>query len=256
MARATYLDNGGLTVNAGSSPITPSFPATVDADDMLILAVTNDGVGTPDTPTGWTLINSYSKKELSFGFFWKRATGSESGTESVSITGTLGNTQSAIIHRIGNVVDTGTPYDDLVTLISSKGLPLTIRASGTPTVDADLDRHFSFVVISDDAYVSRTTTNWIVEENLESATGNGVGQLCFSMVYASGIDALAVTADTNKDWMGAVTFNMLGQDNPSIFINKGDVWKNMVAMKINIGDVWKNVVGMKINKGDVWKDVF
>jgi len=217
MPRATYLDNGGLTVNTGSSPITPSFPATVNADDMLILGVSNDAVGLPTTPAGWTLIDSYSKKELSFAFYWLRAVGTESGTLSVTIPGTLGGTQSAIIHRIGDVITTGTPYDDLVTKTSAKSTTVVMRTSGTPTVDAALDRHFSFVACEDDAIASHTTANWIEESFIESASGDGVGTACYSMVYASGIDELAVTLDSNKDWTGGVTFNMLGAEVTSTY---------------------------------------
>jgi hypothetical protein len=257
MPRATYLDNGGLAVST-TGTVNVSYPATVNANDMLILASTNDKNDIPTNPAGWTTIGSFAKKELSWRVSYKRATGSESGTVEVTSLGDIGNTQSCVIHRIGNVVDTGTPYDDLIQQDSIKGTTIQMRAAGTPTVDPDNDRHFSFVMIEDDAFASHTTANWDIEANLESATGDGVSSSCFSMIYSSGIDALTITPDTNKDFTGGVTFNMLGVAavDTRMQVNKADVWKDIIGIKINIGDTWKTVTAAKVNKGDVWKTLF
>lgn len=52
-------------------------------------------------------------------------------------------------------------------------------------------------------------------------------------------------------WQGAAA-----SSGTNMFVNIGDSWKAVTAVKINIGDSWKSVVSAKINIGDTWKTIF
>lgn len=88
----SYVNVG--TASTGSTSLTPSFPA-VTAGNILFLFVANKYPGNgPATPSGWTLIGQGQGGAGSSGAdsgqtfltaFYKIATGSESGTLSVSI---------------------------------------------------------------------------------------------------------------------------------------------------------------------------
>jgi hypothetical protein len=81
----------------GSTTVAPSFPAGITAGQMLLLHVTSGATNseTPTTPSGWTFLATGASTDGTYGVdagprratvFCKLATGSESGTQSVSIT--------------------------------------------------------------------------------------------------------------------------------------------------------------------------
>lgn len=92
----------------GSSSVAPSYPTGITAGDLLVCVVSSGATNseTPSTPSGWTSQGSYATTDGTFGIdtgprritvFTKEATGSESGTLSVSITN--GNTCRGSIFR-------------------------------------------------------------------------------------------------------------------------------------------------------------
>jgi hypothetical protein len=71
------------------------YPATVDADDLLIIGVglfdVDGSSPTIDTPSGWTEILSGGapfSSQSRHAVFYKKATGAESGNETITVTGT------------------------------------------------------------------------------------------------------------------------------------------------------------------------
>ena len=42
----------------------------------------------------------------------------------------------------------------------------------------------------------------------------------------------------------------------SIYINIGDVWRDVTEIKINIGDVWRTVEEVWLNVSDIWRQIF
>ena len=96
------------TSASGSTTVAPSYPASIAAGDYLVCVVTSGATNseTPSTPSGWTFLATGASTDGSFGVdtgprrataFGKVATGSESGTLSVSITN--GNTCRGSILR-------------------------------------------------------------------------------------------------------------------------------------------------------------
>lgn len=92
---ATY---GAIGTGAnGSTTVAPTYPAGITAGQYLVLIVTSGATNseTPTTPSGWTFLATGASTDGSYGVdtgprrvtaFGKVATGSESGTVTVSIT--------------------------------------------------------------------------------------------------------------------------------------------------------------------------
>lgn len=96
------------TSASGGTSVAPTYPAGITAGQYLTLHVSSGGTGdpTPSTPSGWTLLATGASTDGTFGIdtgprrmtvFGKEATGSETGTVTVSITN--GNTCRGSIAR-------------------------------------------------------------------------------------------------------------------------------------------------------------
>lgn len=114
MAIPVYIDNGGLD-SAVSTTVDVSFMGTINADDMLICQVIA-GIDTDSwsNVTGWTKMGEVKytgTSEQTFAAFWRRATGSESGTETFTY-GSTSDTLSGIISRYTGVITSGDPIED------------------------------------------------------------------------------------------------------------------------------------------------
>jgi hypothetical protein len=119
--------------------LTPGFPAGLAADDILILSVVAlgfSGAPTVNTPSGWTLATQTilaAATSYRHYAFWKRADGTESGTQAVSTVSADSTTFLAIISAWGGCVGTGSPIVDLKTASGQS----TSATSGSVTTSAD-----------------------------------------------------------------------------------------------------------------------
>lgn len=43
---------------------------------------------------------------------------------------------------------------------------------------------------------------------------------------------------------------------PTLKLNVGDAWQDVLEVKINVGDNWRTVTEIKINIGDVWRTIY
>jgi len=94
---AVTFNSIGAGANGGTS-VSPTYPASIAAGDLLVLTVTSGGATspTPSTPAGWTSQGSYVTTDGTYGIdtgprrvtvFTKVAAGGETGTLAVTITG-------------------------------------------------------------------------------------------------------------------------------------------------------------------------
>lgn len=107
-----YEGNGGKVEGSGTTVDVP-YPLTINANDILIMMCVYEGAGrTIATPSGWTLmeyINNSSSTNVYL--FYKRAIGSETGNETLTIT--IATLHLGVMLRYSASVTTGTPYEDL-----------------------------------------------------------------------------------------------------------------------------------------------
>ncbi len=96
MAAPTYQAKGTIGTGTGSS-INFTYMGSINAADILILAVYSNGMGTITPNASWNSLTSVfipfapSAPSVNFRTYWKSATGSESGSESVSRSGHSGS---------------------------------------------------------------------------------------------------------------------------------------------------------------------
>lgn len=85
----SYVGQGGAS--AVTTATAPPYPASIVADDILILWVTSDAAGIGSPSAGWTeLLSETSGGGIFARVFYKQALGTEAGTVTVSAAGTKG----------------------------------------------------------------------------------------------------------------------------------------------------------------------
>ena len=196
MAQPTYVASGTAAAGASASSVAPGYP-TLQADDILILQSFsgNDAAWTHDTPSGWTLISSVTNAGISAYFYWKRATGSESGTLTHTRSGGTGGLFYAIIHSFRGCIATGTPYEDATT----NGVTTSTTPS-TATIDTtDVDRLVcAFCSFAGDDAISSgyPPTGYTDRSNVSTATGSDGRMMLATIGQASAGTVTGVTLAT------------------------------------------------------------
>lgn len=127
-----FIGNGSFTQVNGDVAFSVSYPSSIAFNDILLLSVityeATSGTPTINTPAGWTLIDEgtiAATSGLRFGTYWKRATGTESG--SVTVTAANANSandvKSGIMCNYRGCLSTGTPYEALATNMANSTNP-------------------------------------------------------------------------------------------------------------------------------------
>lgn len=97
------------TTAAGTTTCTPTIPSGVVNGSLVILFGVNlSGTGTLTAPAGFAEIVSYTAATPALKAWWKRATGSESGT--YTVTGALTNNVGGFCMRISGDNGTSSPF--------------------------------------------------------------------------------------------------------------------------------------------------
>lgn len=105
-----YEGNGGVGAAASVAPGVP-YPSTVNVNDILVLQVVNGANTTINTPSGWTkMAFEDTGGGSTSAWFWKRATGSETGSLTVTAA-TYGAAISGVISRFSGIITSGNPYN-------------------------------------------------------------------------------------------------------------------------------------------------
>ncbi len=123
-----------------------------------------------NTPAGWGKINEYiANDNLSVAWFWKRATGTESGTEVFSSFSPNGNLIAGVMARFSNCIKIGIPYED-----ATKGNLIQDTTIDVPTVTAtDWDRLACVFAAIEDNVLMDTATDYAEQYELLTGIGDG-----------------------------------------------------------------------------------
>lgn len=138
MAAPVFQQSSTYTTANAAGDVGPPipFPATVNADDVLVAACISDaGSGRFQAPSGWAGIigNSY------LSLFWKRAVGTESGTQTFPTDQPASPTfwMGGVMYRFSGCITTGTPFElNAGTSIStSTTVPIPALSGNTTGID-------------------------------------------------------------------------------------------------------------------------
>lgn len=190
--------------NASSTSVSPGYPAGIAANDILILHVhLDDGLGNASISsvgTGWTLIDSEAlANDSTAGLYWRRATGSESGTITVTASedvnsGCLG----ARISAWRGCKTSGDPYEGAGHTNQAAGLSFT----GPSVTTAGPNRRVVAINGSTQTSVGTTAadpSNWAKDyESISLAGGNQVVS-CYSREAPSAGVIGACTGNRGSD---------------------------------------------------------
>jgi hypothetical protein len=191
MAYPAYESKGTFSSASSSTTIDVSYPSTVNANDILFIKILIFGTQTATTPTNWNLLHGESLSPRSSYTFWKRATGSESGSETVTISSS-GNITGNMT-RYSGCITTGTPYEDLTAQNRQSGSTATIPEMDTTGVER---LAIGLLIIESDETVGSPTD--YTEEYQESPAG-------FSSTYADYSQQIATASTVSSDtvsWTG------------------------------------------------------
>lgn len=201
----TFEAVGTLDTNdSGPNPLDVPYPAGLQADDIAFLhCVINDSAAanSVDTPAGWTLVDQELLSGLNFGnhaLFWKRLTGSESGTVTVNTAGSIGTDDSfgGIMSIWRGAVASGTPYEGLANNTGQS----TSMASAAVTTTGSNRTVVHFGATRGGASGATASAGYTEQYDQDHGTGTvDLGLMCFSIERASaGIQAAATHTIANS----------------------------------------------------------
>lgn len=158
MAYPAYESSGSLGYAYTTTTLSVPYPATVSADDILIAIVVHYGSNaiTWNTPANWTKLydvqggGSLAKQHA---FYWKRAAGTESGSEDFTHSYMANNYNFGVMHRFSGCIASGTPWDDIGTS-NGDGTTVSIAAqtaSGTERLAVSFMGQMRLTGVNDDA---------------------------------------------------------------------------------------------------------
>lgn len=193
MAVPVWQSNGTAAEADGADPA-PGYPAGIVAGDLLLLQVfARDATGTAVTPSGWTLIYGPDAGVGASWVFAKKATGSETGTQTVDVTVAAGTLVLAVIHRFTGWFDNGTITDAFEGGANGSDFTTTEAHQACTTTGADrlivaLRRCGNPVAANMDAYTGANVT-WTHVFEYESLTANDGTIGCDTAPAAAAITA-------------------------------------------------------------------
>ncbi len=184
MAIPAYIDNGGID-SAVSTTVDVSFMGTIDADDILLAHVIAGALDTWSTPSGWTLIGSIQRVTdilITYAVFWKRATGSESGTE--TFTFGTSDTLAGVISRYSGCITSGSPIEDPA-LLSGFSLTEDTEYYFDSLTTTDTDRLGVILLGVGNNVLGVVPSGWADEYGLTSTVGTDSALSMFSLDIAT-----------------------------------------------------------------------
>jgi hypothetical protein len=175
MAYPIYEDNGGLSSGSGSL-ITATYPSGISANDILIFTACKDvttSTNISSGPSGFSYVHTTSTGDSVFTMaaYWKRATGSESGTVSLTWSEAPASFTGAIINNVSRCITTSNPpIDGVFWLGAASGTGTTTSATilgGTTTGNQRL--LINILMASSNIGVT-TASGWTEEDKLSTST--------------------------------------------------------------------------------------
>lgn len=166
-----YMGNGGMSA-LQDDYVDVAFPSTINANDILIIFAADADDDTFLAVTDFTWIDGDSADpNVSIGYWWKRATGSESGTVRVTSTNIAGNGIYGCMYRFSGCTTSGTPFEDpTIEAVTQTVQPLVpqVTSGGVGRLAVN------FLGVEDDTSVTGATTYTQIASDID-LTGTDFG---------------------------------------------------------------------------------
>lgn len=216
MAYPNYEGNGGIASGTNFNVVVP-YPVTVNLNDILIAHVMDADNDSFDTPSGWVKFASDdTNNNLSIAIYWKRADGTETGSETFTSVLNSGSLVAGIMHRFSGCVQTGQPFDQSLGTITaqrtSTGFTWTNNHLGTDRLVC------GFFICEDDTITGFTgSTDWAERNRSATTTGSDCE---FSLVEWEAPDLTTNAAEARwthgNEYTSAVFVNLKPIDPPVV----------------------------------------
>lgn len=137
----------GSTAYAAASTVAIAFPSGIATNDILIVQVLESGSGgdgtNPDVDSGFSLLTggAHTGNNIAGAIWWKRATGSESGTVTASHSNGTPTSIGGRMYRFNTAQAAGTPFEASTT--TSQTSSTTVNQLSLTSLDVKrLGLHF------------------------------------------------------------------------------------------------------------------
>jgi len=203
---ADYNWNFSNTSTTGNASTT--YPLTQN-NDLLIMCYNSEVSTLPSTPSGWTLDGYIQDNGISAGFFWKRADGTESGSQIISGFPTNKIVMTNIL-VFRNCITTGTPFS---------GFDLNNEYS-TPTTTVTATLPTSAFTYLNTVVLIYTVSPTNIYQDIDNLT-NGITlnyRLNNGCTLASGEHGQIAVQDLNRDVVGSTVDVSTTLDNSAYYV--------------------------------------
>ena len=222
MAQVTYNSAGsGAT---GTTSISTAYPGNLSANDIILYVVLiGDTTNTPTTPTDFALLFGPDTTAVQRGYvYWKRATGSESGSLSVTTNATA--QCRARMFSFRGVRSAGTIYEgESATTSGSDDQFFDQGVTTTGTLELAINILFIGDDRDTDSMTGETGGDWtqaVAEYENTTGTPDGTIDLHIATMAAAGTINGGSTVDTGTVTNYAVRgFALLPDTSPTVVLN-------------------------------------
>lgn len=169
----TYFGQGGVAANTSTTTVTPALPASMLANDIIVIQALCLNSNTAfTTPTGYTLIADFNVGAHRVAWWWKRHTGTETAQAVVNTGRTSTNLLAGQVTARRGCITTGTPFEGMTTSLSATATAIT--GVNVTTIGANRLAENSFIELG--ANVAATTALPWLETLDQGTTGGGGGR--------------------------------------------------------------------------------
>jgi hypothetical protein len=240
MAYPVYEDNGGIAAGQDAAVDVP-YPATVNENDILVVIVGDADDDSFSTPSGWTKIVDFTTDgAFSIAWFWKRAVGDESGSETFTSALSAGQVVAGVMLRFSGCKTTGDPFDiDVQTSGVTQSSTATIGSidtSGSERLCCCL------IGIEDNTGCDNDATDYSEVVDVTTTTGSDMGFCLYTRQMAS---AGTVPADSvgvgGNDFWATLVIALAPPDDGDKTINVNDAPTGADSITPAMGDMGVNV---------------
>lgn len=167
-----YEGSGAVVVLGvfGGSTLRVPYPSGISTNDILIVQVTTYDINvniSGFTSAGFSAITNVTVGATYVNFYWKRATGSESGNLNLSISGST-TVGMGVIHRFSGVVTSGIPFINSYNTGTINNTVLTLSGR---TITNDTSLGVVLYIQADNTSTTVTLNGWT--QNYTYSTSEG-----------------------------------------------------------------------------------